>query len=161
MLLALAGCSSATSIGARAERASPIHDAPDGGAQDSGLARGEIAWLVAHLADDPDPASPRETDAVRRLAQMGPEGLRAAVEVFRVGDARRIPFARRVFERFLRAPCGRDEERITRSLRALQGLDARPDGGLGARWSERSDAWSHEAMTRATGWIDAGARCQE
>lgn len=156
--LTLASCASAPASGLRAEHPEPPARA-DGGVEDSGLAAREIAWLVAHLADDPDPASPRETDAVRRLSARGTDGLRATVEVFRVGDARRIPFARRVFERHLRRVCGRDEERITRALRVFQGVDASPDGGLGARWIERSGGWSHAAMQVALAWIDGGAGC--
>ncbi|MEZ4390721.1 MAG: hypothetical protein R3A48_06455 [Polyangiales bacterium] len=159
LALTLAACASAPASRLRTERV-PAEPRADAGVEDSGLAAREVAWLVAHLADDPDPASPRETEAVRRLSARGAEGLRAAVEVFRVGDARRLPFARRVFERHLRRVCGRDEERITRALRVFQGLDASPDGGLGARWIERSGGWSHAAMRVALAWIDGGAGCE-
>lgn len=158
LCLTLAACASAPASGLRSEHAEPPARA-DAGVEDSGLAAREIAWLVAHLADDPDPASPRETEAVRRLSARGVEGLRAAAEVFRVGDARRLPFARRVFERHLRRVCGRDEERITRALRSFQGVEPSPDGGLGARWIERSGGWSHASMQVALAWIDGGADC--
>lgn len=128
----------------------------------AGIAAGETAWLVAHLADDPDPANPRESEAVRRLAAMGEAGLRAAVEVFRVGDARRAPFARRVFERVVERRCRHALGRTTRTLRAMQGAGTDPDAGEAPRWLDRSEGrWSNEAVERTRAWIDAGARCAE
>lgn len=132
----------------------------DAGAdEDSGLASRELAWLVAHLADEPDPANPRETEAVRRLASRGAPALRGVVEVFRVGDARRAPFARRTFERYLRRVCAFNETRVTRTLAEAQGRAW--DGGATTRWPEGEAPWSQSAMERMYGWIDGGARCAE
>lgn len=139
--------------GAPADAAVPV---------DAALAARETAWLVAHLADDPDPANPRESDAVRRLSALGENGLRAAVEVFRVGDERRVPFARRVFERVIERRCRHAPTRVLRTLRAMQGEGTSDDGGESPRWLERSRGrWSNEAVERARAWIDAGARCAE
>jgi hypothetical protein len=136
--------------------------APPGDAEveeDSGIAGRELAWLVAHLADEPDPANPRETEAVRRLAARGAPALRGVVEVFRVGDARRAPFARRTFERYLRRVCEHNDARVTRTLAEAQGRSW--DGGATARWPEGDAPWSQTAMERMYGWIDGGARCAE
>ena len=127
--------------------------------EDSGLVARELAWLVAHLADEPDPANPRETEAVRRLASRGAPALRGVVEVFRVGDARRLPFARRTFERYLRRVCDHNEARVTRTLAEAQGRAW--DGGATTRWPEGDAPWSQSAMERMYGWIDGGARCAE
>ena len=114
---------------------------------------------MAHLADEPDPANPRETEAVRRLASRGAPALRGVVEVFRVGDTRRAPFARRTFERYLRRVCAFNETRVTRTLAEAQGRAW--DGGATTRWPEGDAPWSQSAMERMYGWIDGGARCAE
>lgn len=158
-LALLLGCASGPADGQRPSYApAPVADA---GVEDAGLALRELAWLVAHLADDPDPSNARESEAVRRLAGMGPEALRATAEVFRVGDARRIPFARRVFERAVARRCRQDPARVTRTLRAMQGAATEPDAGEAPRWVDREGQWTTEQMARLRAWIDAGARCAE
>ncbi|MFO0629869.1 MAG: hypothetical protein U0325_30145 [Polyangiales bacterium] len=150
----------AATIRSTPDEAPPNAPTGDGGvAEDSGLAARELAWLVAHLADDPDPANPRETEAVRRLAARGAPALRGVVEVFRVGDARRAPFARRTFERYLRRVCDHNDARVTRTLAEAQGRAW--DGGATTRWPEGDAPWSQSAMERMYGWIDGGARCAE
>jgi len=161
LLLALAGCASSAADGPRTAWAPGPQDRGDAAVDDAGITAREIAWLVAHLGDDADTSNTRENESVRRLSAMGDEALRATAEVFRVGDARRMPFARRVFERALARRCRRDEARVTRTLRALQGLDASPDAGEVERWVRRGDRWSTEGMARVRAWIDAGATCAE
>lgn len=158
--LALLGCASGPADGQRPAYA-PTADPGDAAVEDAGLSAREIAWLVAHLGDDPDVTHARENESVRRLSSMGAEALRATAEVFRVGDARRIPFARRVFERVVSRRCRQDPARITRTLRALQGVATAPDAGEVPRWIDRSGGWSTEAMEGARAWIDGGMRCAE
>lgn len=126
---------------------------------EASVASSETAWLTAHLADDPDPAHPGESDAVRRLAQQGGVGVRAAAEVFRVGDARRAPFARRVLERVARRQCRRDTAATARQLRALvYGEGVVLDGG--APWPADDARWPVDAVERVRAWGDRGAPCE-
>lgn len=121
----------------------------------------ERAWLVAHLADEPDPARVGESDAVRRLAAEGGDGVTTVAEVFRVGDEERLPFARRVVERVALSRCRRDRARAGRVLAVLQ----RGAGSSEARsvsnlvWFEGPARWPAEAVERMRAWGRAGAPC--
>lgn len=161
LALALLGCASGPADGQRPAYAPAPEPGDAAVAEDAGIAARELAWLVAHLADDPDVTHARENESVRRLSAMGPEALRATAEVFRVHDERRIPFARRVFERALARRCRQDQARVTRTLRALQGVETGPDAGDVPRWVDRAGPWSNEVMEGVYAWVGAGARCAE
>ena len=132
-------------------------------ASDAGIESAETAWLVTHLADDPDPARGGESDAARRLARRGAEGVRAVVEVFRVGDPRRTPFARRVIETVALQRCHHDR---LRAARLVAGLQSGPDAGAvaadaGFLWSGGDDTrWPAEALGRVFRWVDAAMPCE-
>ena len=131
------------SVGARLRRSSP-----------------EVAWLVAHMADEPDPARHGDSDAVRRLAAYGPEGVRAAVEVFRVGDARRVPFARRVLERAALRSCRSDQGRAGARVRwMVTGSLEAPIADAGIAWSDLLVRWPEARIQRVQAWADAGLPC--
>lgn len=121
----------------------------------------EVAWLVAHMADEPDPARHGDSDAVRRLAGYGPEGVRAAVEVFRVGDARRVPFARRVLEhaalRSCRGDRGRAGARVNWMVSGTLGVAA-ADAGIA--WGDLLVRWPEARIVRVQSWADAGLPCE-
>lgn len=120
----------------------------------------EVAWLVAHLADDPNPARLGDSDAVRRLVAHGSEGVSAAVEVFRVGDTRRVPFARRVIEGVALRSCRGDHGRAAARVRwIITGtLDpSPPDAGIA--WSDLLLRWPAERISRVQGWAAGGVPC--
>jgi hypothetical protein len=122
---------------------------------------GETAWLVAHLGDDPDRANPRDSDAVRRLAQRGPEGVMAVAEVFRVGDTRRMPFAKRVIERVLARRCRGEPWRVGWMISRIErgSTGASYDADAGVVWGEDA-RWGSEAVERLRGWARNGAVCE-
>lgn len=160
----VAACAGATNLGAR-DTAARVDDGDAGdGFHDASVearvASAETAWLVAHLADEPERANPRDSDAVRRLVALGGRGVVAVAEVFRVGDARRMPFARRVVERVATRRCLRDVERaawvIARVERA-EGPGALGDAGI--VWQARDDRWPTEAVERLRAWGRDGAPC--
>ncbi len=117
---------------------------------------GELRWLSSHLADDPDPTHPGDSPAVRRLAAYGAAGVRVVVEVFRVGDDHRGPFARGVVERVLRAHCRRDEGRIGRTRRWLFAPDADASTAL---WP-LGYRWPLDRVERIRGWAEHDAPCE-
>jgi hypothetical protein len=139
----------------------------DGGVTDGAVTveaavfSGETAWLVAHLADEPDPSHGGDSDSVRRLSQMGAEGVLAVAEVFRVGDVRRIPYARRVIERVALRRCLRDHGRAGWRVTALErgttthAID--PDAGV--VWTSGDARWSNEAVERVRQWARDGMPC--
>ncbi len=133
-----------------------FHDVP----VEARVASAETAWLTAHLADGPDRANPRDSDAVRRLSQMGPEGVLAVAEVFRVRDTRRMPFARRVIERVAIRRCLRDHDRAAWVIASLERAE-RPAtlGDAGIVWQISDDAWRGEAVERLRAWARQGAPC--
>ncbi len=122
----------------------------------------ERAWLVAHLADDPDTSRAGESDAVRRLAAEGGDGVAVVAEVFRVGDEERLPFARRVVERVALARCRRDRARAGRVVAALQrgpsSSEARSVSNV--VWFDGPARWPLEAVERVRAWGRAGAPCE-
>lgn len=124
------------------------------------MASSETAWLTAHLADDPDATHPGESDAVRRLAQGGGAGVRAVAEVFRVGDARRSPFARRVLERVASRQCHRDRAAVARQMRALVYGEPTRDPDAGSAWPADDARWSVDAVDRVRSWGERGAPCE-
>jgi hypothetical protein len=140
----------------------------DGGApasialrSDAGIASAELAWLVAHLADEPDRSHQGDSDAVRRLVRAGPPGVHAVAEVLRAGDARRAPFARRVLERVALERCRRDLPRAATRLAELQRPDAgarAPDAGF-VWWGADDARWPSEAVDRVHAWAAAGLPC--
>jgi len=125
------------------------------------VADAETAWLVAHLADAPDTAHYGESDAVRRLAQRGAPGALAVAEVFRVGDERRLPFARRVVERVAGRRCLHDRARTARVVAWLCTGGAPPalDADAGVQWSGGDGRWSNAAVDRLRLWASDGASC--
>ena len=162
----VAACASAANLGSRDTVAHPVEG--DGGAAEgyadasveARVAGAETAWLVAHLADEPERANPRDSDAVRRLVALGGPGVAAVAEVFRVGDARRAPFARRVVERVATRRCLRDAERaawvIARVERAAAPVSL---GDAGIVWQGRDDRWPPEAVERLRQWGRDGVPC--
>jgi hypothetical protein len=127
---------------------------------ESRVADAETAWLVAHLADAPDPTRTGESDAVRRLAARGAPGALAVAEVFRVGDPRRLPYARRVVERVLERHCQRDRGRTARVVAWLCRGDPFPtiDPDAGVVW-HGDGRWSNASVDRLRAWALAGAPC--
>lgn len=124
------------------------------------VASAETAWLTAHLADGPDRANPRESDAVRRLSQLGPEGVLAVAEVFRVRDTRRMPFARRVVERVALRRCLRDRDRaawVIAHIEREEGPAAVGDAGI--IWETSDDAWTGPRVERLRAWAQRGVPC--
>lgn len=128
---------------------------------ESRVADAETAWLLAHLADAPDPAHQGESDAVRRLAARGASGALAVSEVFRVGDERRMPYARRVIERVAARRCLHDRARTARVVAWLEaGGDPRPlDPDAGVTWRRGDLRWSNAAVDRLRTWAREGAAC--
>jgi hypothetical protein len=122
----------------------------------------EVAWLTAHLADTPDPSHVGESDAVRRLATMGSEGILAVAEVFRVGDARRVPFARRVLERVALRRCHYDAARAALTIRRIEYADpqATVAADAGIAWRER-DQWPEAHVETLRQWALSGAACAQ
>ena len=168
--LALVACSASSRIAANSRALEAAHtDDIDGGAADASaqdvslearVASGEIAWLVAHLADNAERAHPGDSDAARRLAQMGPEGVRAVAEVFRVGDTARIPFARRVIERVVARRCQHDRARSAWVIRRLEtGTTGAVDADAGVSWARGEARWPGEAVERVRRWADEGVPC--
>lgn len=167
--LAFAACSGASRLSSMDETPLPA-TLSDGGASDAALfhdvaiearvASAETAWLTAHLADSPDRANPRDSDAVRRLAQLGPDGVLAVAEVLRVRDTRRMPFARRVIERVAVRRCLRDHDRAAWVIASLERAE-RPAtlGDAGIVWQVSDDAWSTDAVERVRAWARRGAPC--
>lgn len=151
---ALAGCASARPV----STVGPGDDAPWPTSSDAGaeLREGELRWLAAHLADDPDPSHSGESPAVRRLVGYGAAGVRVVAEVFRVGDDRRAPFARSVVERVMRSHCRRDAARIAQTRRWL--FMASADASV-AGWPEGS-RWPLERVERLRSWADREAPCE-
>lgn len=127
---------------------------------DARLARAETAWLASHLGDPADRANPRENDAVRRLSQLGGEGVIAVAEVFRVRDTRRLPFARRVIERVALRRCLYDHDRSAWVIARLErGAAPVALGDAGIAWQIADDAWTGEAVERLRAWGRDGAPC--
>jgi hypothetical protein len=165
------GCASRSGLTVRSIPSSeaPVSETADGGAPagialraDAGVASAEVAWLVAHLAEEPDRANPRESDAVRRLARAGPAGVHAVAEVLRAGDALRAPFARRVLERVALERCRRDLSRAAARLARLQRPDAGVASDAGFVWWSADDArWASEAVERIHAWASAGLPCED
>ncbi len=185
--LRVLGCSLGVLLGCAAARPQPVsaeHEGAfttgptgDGGADDgldaavasdavageagrSPRSSPEVAWLVAHLADDPNPARLGDSDAVRRLVARRSEGVDAAVEVFRVGDARRVPFARRVIEGVALRSCRGDHGRAASRVRWIVtgSLDpSPPDAGIA--WSDLLLRWPAERIARVHGWAAGGVPC--
>lgn len=130
----------------------------DGGPEvDAGLARRsnpEVAWLVAHLADDPIPTRPTESVAGRRLISFGAEAVVPVVEVFRVADLRRVPFARRVIASVVLRQCGGD---AARAHQRIASWSAPYDGGTGLE--SLGTRWPAETVERLRAWALRGAPC--
>lgn len=170
LFAAFVACSGASRLSSMDHAPLPAATADGGGASDAAyfrdvaiearVASAETAWLTAHLADGPDRANPRDSDAVRRLAQMGPEGVLAVAEVFRVRDTRRMPFARRVIERVALRRCLRDHDRAAWVIASLERAE-RPAavGDAGIVWQTSDDAWSGEAVERVRAWARGGTPC--
>ncbi len=72
---------------------------------DAGTRAAELAWLVTRIDEGADSAGPAGPPNVRALVGYGPDGARALVPLFRAGDARRVPFARKVIEGLARRAC--------------------------------------------------------
>ncbi len=178
MALALAGCGASRHVPTVYSLPTPTEPSVDAGYTDSGVLMdlgppavradagvrsGEIAWLVTHIADDPEPARGGESDEVRRLAAIGADGIHATAEVFRVGDPRRVPFARRVIERVATAQCHRN---LTLAGITIVHLQSGPDAGApppdaGIIWSGGDDTrWPDEAIARLHHWADTGLPCE-
>ncbi len=162
-VLAAVACSAAS---APVVTSSPHEDARDGSVafHDASVgdrvARGELAWTVAHLADDPHTANPRETDAVLRLVRLGPEGVLAAAEVLRVGDARRRPFAERVVERVALRRCSLDASRAAAVIASIErGSPVSPVADAGVRWTLPEGPWPAARIEGLRAWALAGAPC--
>jgi hypothetical protein len=122
---------------------------------------GETAWLVAHLGDEPDRANPRDSDAVRRLAQRGADGVMAVAEVFRVGDTHRMPFAKRVIERVLARRCRGEPWRVGWMISRIERgtTESVYDTDAGVVWREDT-RWGNEAVERLRAWARNGAVCE-
>jgi len=167
----LLGCASArpvpSSTGPEAEATTDAEgdagSAMDAAVEDTGrLVRSspEVAWLVAHLADDPNPARLGDSDAMRRLVARGAEGVSAAVEVFRVGDATRVPYARRVLEGVALRHCRGDHGRAAARVRWIISGALTPSGpDAGIAWSDLLVRWPAERIARVQQWAAAGAPC--
>lgn len=160
----VAACAGATNLASRDTAVRP--DEGDGGdgfhdaSVEARVASAETAWLVAHVADEPERANPRDSDAVRRLVALGAPGVVAVAEVFRVGDARRLPFARRVVERVATRRCLRDAARAAWVIaRVEHGTAPEALGDAGIVWQGRDDRWSQEAVERLRAWGRDGAPC--
>jgi len=166
LALAALACSAASRVAEPPQVPTATSDAgDDAGSLDASVAArvadAETAWLVAHLADTPDVAHLGESDAVRRLAQRGAPGALAVAEVFRVGDERRLPFARRVVERVAARRCLHDRARTARVVAWLCHGGAPPalDADAGVQWSGGDGRWSNAAVDRLRAWASDGASC--
>jgi hypothetical protein len=164
LALAALACSAATRVADPPQ--APLTAGADAGESNDAsvaarVADAETAWLVAHLADEPDPTHLGESDAVRRLAQRGAPGALAVAEVFRVGDGQRIPFARRVVERVAGRRCQHDRARTARVVAWLHRGGEPPalDPDAGVTWSGGDLRWSNAAVDRLRAWATEGASC--
>lgn len=130
---------------------------------DGGVASGELAWLVTHIADTPDRLRSDDSDNVRQIAAHGADGVRAISQVFARGDALRTPFARRVVERTIMRRCGRRDRSDAQALGAWMELGddmpaTAPDGLM--HWTRPADSpWPPDAVQRLLTWVDAGMPC--
>lgn len=161
--LASLGCHRATPDDGMFERSSGAFPMPgdplDASVEERRVAASELSWLVAHLADDPSPAHTGESDNVMRLSARGAEGARAAAEVFRVGDANRAPFARRVIERVAARQCRRDRGAALELVVWIQRPEQHADRDAGFAWLGDDPHWPAERLARLIDWADRGAPC--
>lgn len=169
LALAALACSAASRVAVAPVAVTESHGA-DGGAAaavfrdasvEARVADAETAWLLAHLADEPDPTHVGESDAVRRLAARGAPGALAVAEVFRVGDERRLPYARRVVERVAGRRCLHDRARTARVVAWLCVGGAPPalDPDAGVAWTGGDGRWPNDSVDRLRAWATAGAPC--
>lgn len=133
-------------------------------AADAGIDSAELAWLVAHIGNDPDRANSADGPNVRALAARGAAGVRAVVQIFRHADAGRVPFARRVFERVALESCRRAGREAALRLVLWLELGRLPEGVLSDAgfftWTRADDEmWPREAVARVMAWADAGLPC--
>ncbi len=166
--LAVFACSAASRVAEPPVAATESHGA-DGGetavfrdaSVEARVADAETAWLLAHLADEPDPTHVGESDAVRRLASRGAPGALAVAEVFRVGDERRLPYARRVVERVAGRRCLHDRARTARVVAWLcaGGVPPALDADAGVAWTGGEGRWPNDSVDRLRAWAMAGAPC--
>jgi hypothetical protein len=149
----------------------------DGGpmvSADAGFASAEIAWLVTHIDDNADRAGPAGPPNIRALASYQAEGVRAVIPLFRVGDARRVPHARRVIELLAQRACrGTADALAPRRLvawiesgspelpRPAQVADAGPPSAqLPWPWARAVEApWPREGLDRMQQWADRALFC--
>jgi hypothetical protein len=132
---------------------------------DAGVASGELAWLIAHIGDDPDRVHSADSPNVRALAARGAEGVRAVAPLLRRGDAGRARFARRVLERVMARACGsRDRLRLQRLALWLElgrvPEDALNDAGIVVWTLPDEHAWAPEGLARLLAWADGELLCE-
>lgn len=139
--------------------AGALSDPSDASVEQQRVEASELAWLVAHLADDPSPTHLGESDNVVRLAARGAAGARAAAEVFRVGDARRAPFARRVIERVALRRCRPDRGDALELIVWIQRPEQHADRDAGFAWLGDDPHWPAERLARLIDWTERGAPC--
>ncbi|MBL8684279.1 MAG: hypothetical protein JNK05_34210 [Myxococcales bacterium] len=151
----------------RAQASNPFEWSNDGGPMvtaDAGPRAAELAWLVTRIDENADTAGPAGPPNVRALASYGADGVRVLVSVFRSGDARRAPHARRVIELVAQRSC-----RVTADRMAPRRLIAWIESGStslsqwdGGAWPwSRSleSSWPGDAAERLRAWADRGAPC--
>jgi hypothetical protein len=134
---------------------------------DAGPRSAELAWLVTRIDENADTAGPAGAPNVRALASYGSDGVRALVAVFRAGDARRGPHARRAIELVAQRACRGTADRLA-PRRIVAWLEtgstslARQDAGDGAwPWARAAEArWPVEAVDRMRAWADQGIPCE-
>lgn len=149
----------------------------DGGpmvSADAGFESGEIAWLVTHIDDNADRAGPAGPPNIRALASYQAAGVRAVIPLFRVGDARRVPHARRVIELVAQRACrGTADPFAPRRLvawiesgspelpTAAPAADAGPPSAqLPWPWARAAEVpWPREGLERMQQWADRALFC--
>ncbi len=134
--------------------------------RDDGTASaGELAWLVMHVADTPDRLRADDSDNARQLATRGADGVLAVTQVFRRGDAARLPFARRVLERNVVRVCRSHDPDAAQQLSTWLelgelGESDRTPGAGAVLWTRPADmAWPTDAVQRIEAWARAGLPC--
>lgn len=143
----------------------------DGGpmvTEDAGPRSAEIAWLVSHLDEGVESAGPVGAPNVRALAGYGAEGVRAVIPLFRSGDARRVPHARKVIEMVARRACRGTSDvlaprRLVAWLESGVAVVADPRAGTSAPswpWTRAPEAaWPQEGLDRIRAWSDRALFC--
>jgi hypothetical protein len=100
-----------------------------------------------------------EDNGVERVFGDGPREFR--VVVFRVGDERRLPYARRVVERVAGRRCLHDRARTARVVAWLcvGGVPPALDPDAGVAWTGGDGRWPNDSVDRLRAWATAGAPC--